>query len=312
MIILQNLKELRTCIIKPVITIGNFDGVHLGHQALFARVIERAYAIGGTSMVVTFDQHPVRVLRSTVKLPLITPVLRKLSLIQACGIQVVLCLRFDKNLAKLSADSFINNFLVDRLGVMEIIVGYDFIFGHNGQGNLAFLQRKSLLAGYVVQALGPVLIDRLPVSSTRVRQLIKNSDMNGARRLLGRSYRVSGKIINGYSRGKCILGYPTANLRPENELYPGFGVYAVLVDLGIGKLTPGVTNIGMNPTFGNTNSTIETFLLEYQGNLYGQELVIYFVEFLRGEQYFHSVEELIIQITSDVEIVYALLTSYFC
>lgn len=307
--VLQGLEELRGRLPKPVVTIGNFDGVHLGHQALFAKVIERARAIGGTSLAMTFEPHPMRVLRPAVNLPLITPVSRKLALIQACGVEVVLCVRFDENLARLSADDFVDKLLVGRLGVAEVVVGYDFVFGHKGLGDLDLLRQKGLATGYAVQALGPVLIDGQPVSSTRVRQMVRNSDMAGARRLLGRHYRVAGRVVSGHGRGGRVLGYPTANLRPDNELLPGIGVYAVLVDLG-GELTPGVTNIGANPTFGNGEVTIETFLLDYHGDLYGRELALDFVDFLRGEQRFASVEELAAQIGRDVEKARALLAPW--
>jgi riboflavin kinase/FMN adenylyltransferase len=300
MSVLQGLEELRGRLPRPVITIGNFDGVHLGHQALFAKVLERSRAIAGSSLAMTFEPHPMRVLRPAVNLPLITPVSQKLALIQDYGVEVVLCVRFDENLARLSADDFVDKLLVGRLNAAEVVVGYDFTFGHKGLGDLDLLRQKGQNAGFAVHALGPVIVDGQPVSSTRVRQTVRGTDMEAARRLLGRHYRVAGRVVSGHGRGGRVLGFPTANLHPDNELLPGPGVYAVLVELADG-LTSGVTNIGTNPTFGNGQLTVETFLLDYDGDLYGRELGLRFVQFLRPEERFPSVEELAAQIGRDVE-----------
>jgi riboflavin kinase/FMN adenylyltransferase len=235
-----------------------------------------------------------------VKLPLITPVNQKLGLIQDCGVEVVLCVRFDENLAQLSADDFVDKLLVGRLGVAEMVVGYDFTFGHKGLGDLNLLRQKGERAGFAVNALGPVIVDGQPVSSTRVRQIVRGTDMEAAYSLLGRIYRVAGRVVRGHRRGGRVLGYPTANLHPDNELLPGPGVYAVLVELA-DALTSGVTNIGTNPTFGNGQLTVETFLLDYDGDLYGRKLALRFVQFLRPERRFPSADELAVQISCDVE-----------
>jgi riboflavin kinase/FMN adenylyltransferase len=283
-----------------VVTIGNFDGVHRGHQALFAKVLERAEALAGTSLAMTFEPHPMRVLRPAVNLPLITPLAEKLQLIQDLGIQVVLCARFDENFARLSADDFVDKLLVGRLGVAEVVVGYDFTFGHKGLGDMDLLRQKGRQKGFAVHEVGPVIVDELPVSSTRVRQVVRGCDPAAARRLLGRHYQVSGQVVRGFGRGARLLGFPTANLRSEGELLPGSGVYAVLAELETGQLRPGVTNIGNNPTFSNGGLTVETHVLDLDADLYGRELTLYFVEHLRGEQRFASLEELTAQIKSDV------------
>ncbi|MFH1034241.1 MAG: bifunctional riboflavin kinase/FAD synthetase [Pseudomonadota bacterium] len=301
MSVLHGLEELRVRYPRPVVTIGNFDGVHRGHQALFAKVLERAAALGGTSLALTFEPHPMRVLRPAVNLPLITPLDQKLRLIQDMGIQVVLCARFDEDFARLSADDFVDKLLVGRLGVAEVVVGYDFTFGHKGLGDMDLLRQKGRSQGFLVHEMGPVIVDELPVSSTRVRQVVRACDPAAARRLLGRHYRVSGRVVRGFGRGGRLLGFPTANLRSEDELLPGSGVYAVLAELEPGRLRPGVTNIGSNPTFSNGGLTVETHLLDLDADLYGRELTLHFVEHLRGERRFASLEELTAQIKSDVE-----------
>lgn len=300
MIILQGLEELRVRHPKPVVTIGNFDGVHLGHQALFAKAKERAAAIGGTAMALTFEPHPMRVLRPAVNLPLITPLEQKLRLIGEHGLDLALCLRFDQDLAKLSADDFVDKLLVGRLGVTEVVVGYDFVFGNKGLGDLELLKSKGKLLGFKVHEVGPVVVDGRPVSSTRVRQEVRNCHMAEARRLLGRHYRVFGRVVAGHGRGGRLLGFPTANLRVTDELLPGPGVYAVLVELDDGRLIKGVNNIGSNPTFEDGGLNVETHLLDFDGDLYGSDITLHFVQHLRGEKRFDGPEQLAAQIGKDV------------
>ena len=298
--VVHGLEELRERHPGPVLTIGNFDGVHRGHQALFAKAVERAREISGTAMAMTFEPHPMRVLRPAVNLPLITPLDQKLELMAGCGLQVTLCVRFDQDLARLSADDFVDKLLVGRLQVREVVVGYDFAFGHKGLGDLELLRQKGRQHGFLVHEMGPVLVEGQAVSSTRVRQMVRGCDLATARRLLGRHYRIAGRVVSGHGRGGRLLGFPTANLRVEDELLPGSGVYAVLVQPEPGVLLKGVTNIGTNPTFSNGGLTVETHLLDFQGDLYGREIVLHFVEHLRGEKRFASPEELASQIGQDV------------
>ncbi|MEW5913910.1 MAG: bifunctional riboflavin kinase/FAD synthetase [Thermodesulfobacteriota bacterium] len=301
MIIVRGLEELRVRHPKPVVTIGNFDGVHLGHQALFAKTIERAQTIGGTAVALTFEPHPMRVLRPAVNLPLITPLEQKLKLIAEHGLDVALCLRFDQNFARLSADDFVDKLLAARLHVAEVVVGYDFVFGHKGLGDLELLRGKGESLGFAVHEVGPVMVDGRPVSSTRVRQEVGSGNMEAARRLLGRHYRVCGRVVAGHGRGGRLLGFPTANLRVTDELVPGAGVYAVLVGLNHGRLIKGVTNIGSNPTFADGGLNVETHLLDFKGDLYGREITLHFVERLREEKRFEGPEALAAQIGRDVD-----------
>lgn len=300
MIVLHGLEELRDKYTKPVVTIGNFDGVHVGHQALFALATEHAREVGGASLAMTFEPHPMRVLRPAVNLPLITPLEQKLKLIEAAGIQVAICVRFDEYFARLSADDFVDKLLVRRIGVTEVVVGYDFAFGRKGLGDIDLLRAKGQSHGFSVCEVGPVMVDGLPVSSTRVRQAVRASNLEAARRLLGRNYQIAGKVITGQGRGARLLGFPTANLRVEDELLPGNGVFAVLVERKDGKLHQGVTNIGLNPTFDDGGLNVETHLLDFEGDLYGQEIILHFIQRLRPEKRFASPEELAAQIKQDV------------
>ncbi|MBU4564845.1 MAG: bifunctional riboflavin kinase/FAD synthetase [Desulfarculus sp.] len=298
--VVMGLEELRERLRRPVITIGNFDGVHLGHQALFAKAVERAQAVEGTALAVTFEPHPIRVLRPAVNLPLITPLEQKLELMGQHGLDMTLCLRFDQDFARLSADAFVDKLLVSRLGAAEVVVGYDFAFGHKGLGDLDLLRSKGEQWGFKVHVVGPVIIDDRPVSSTRVRQEVADGNMDAARRLLGRHYQVAGRVVAGHGRGGRLLGFPTANLRVSDELLPGPGVYAVLVEMVDGRFLKGANNIGNNPTFDDGALSVETHLLDFDGDLYGQDIRLHFVERLRGEKRFESAEELKTQIGLDI------------
>ena len=223
MIVLDGLENLRERYTKPVLTIGNFDGVHQGHQALLAKVCERAKAIGGTPMAMTFEPHPMRVLRPAVNLPLITTLQQKLELLEAHGIKVTLCVRFDPHFARLSADDFVDKLLLGRIKVAEVVVGYDFAFGNKGLGDLELLKQKCAAAGVKVHIVGPVLVGGRPISSTRVRQTVKDRDLDGAKELLSRYYRIAGKVVAGHGRGGRLLGFPTANIKLVDELLPATG-----------------------------------------------------------------------------------------
>lgn len=299
--VLVGLEEVRERFVHPVLTIGNFDGVHLGHQALFAQAVDLAQQAGGTSLAMTFEPHPMRVLRPAVNLPLITPLVQKIRLIERSGIDILVCVRFDQDFARLSADDFVDKLLWGRLRVAEVVVGYDFAFGRKGLGDADLLAAKGRHLGFEVHMVGPVLVDGRPVSSTRVRQTVSDCDLAGARRLLGRHYQVAGTVIQGRGRGASLLGFPTANLKATDELLPGGGVYAVLVEFLDGQLLPGVTNLGSNPTFDDGGLNLETHLIDFAGDLYGERLVLHFVQRLRPERRFSSPQELAEQIGRDVQ-----------
>ncbi|MBU0516669.1 MAG: bifunctional riboflavin kinase/FAD synthetase [Proteobacteria bacterium] len=293
------LENYRTPAPGPVLTIGNFDGVHLGHLALFDRATSRAREVDGTSMVLTFEPHPMRVLRPDVNLPQICVLERKLELIGQAGIEVIIVARFSADFAAITARDFVRKILVNRLGIKELVVGHDYTFGRGRQGDIGLLNDMGRELGFAVHEVGPVEIEGQVVSSTRVRSLILDGDIPAANRLLGREYQLSGRVIQGHGRGAKLLGFPTANLRPANELLPPIGVYAVLVERG-DVTHQGVTNIGTNPTFGNGELSVETHILDFQGDLHDQTIRLRFFKRLRGQRRFGGIDELASQIGLDV------------
>lgn len=298
--IIYSLDELQHPLENPVLTIGNFDGVHKGHLALFDKVKERARAIHGQSAVMTFDPHPIKVMKPGNGPPLITTTQRKLKLIAGAGVDVIFCLPFTREFAEMSAESFIRDVLLDKLGLKEIVVGYDYSFGKHREGNIDLLRKLGETLGYKVHEVKPVLIDETLVSSTSIRNLISGGDIEAAKTLLGRDYQISGTVVKGQNRGGRLLGFPTANLMLEDELIPKRGIYAVTVGLD-DKTFWGVTNIGYNPTFGNDTLTIETHILDFSGDLVGKAIKITFLHRLRDEKTFNSVEELSEQIALDIQ-----------
>ena len=298
--LIRNLREIEHPLIRPVLTIGNFDGVHEGHRVLFQRVRERAWELGGQSVVMTFEPHPIKVMKPGNGPPLITLTEQKLELIAKAAIDVILCLPFTLEVAAISARDFVQDILVRRIGVREIVVGYDYSFGAGREGNIALLRRMGADLGFEVQVLGPIVIDDVPVSSTSIRNLVREGNLPAARRLLGRDYQICGTVVQGKGRGAGLLGFPTANLNPIDELVPKEGVYAVLVHLE-DRTYQGLTNIGKNPTFGNDALSIETHLLDFSGDLVGKSIRIDFLERLRDEKAFKGIQELADQIGRDIE-----------
>jgi riboflavin kinase/FMN adenylyltransferase len=282
-----------------VLTIGNFDGVHLGHQEIFRRIVERARASRGTSVVFTFEPHPIRVVKGSGP-PLITLYEQKVELVERCGVDVLICAEFTPEFARTPARKFIKELLVERIGMREITVGYDWAFGRNREGNINLLIEMGAQLGFQVCVLGPFAVEGAVVSSTMVRQLVAEGDVAAARRLLGRPYQVKGRVERGRDRGGKLLGFPTANLKLVDELWPKQGVYAVTVEHG-GRTYDGVANIGRNPTFGENELSVETHLLGFSGDIYGQVIRLNFIERLREEKRFSGPQELAAQIAADIE-----------
>jgi len=297
--VILNLNEIKKPLTNPVLTIGNFDGVHKGHLALFDRVKERAKAIAGQSVVMTFEPHPLKIMRPADGPQLITHTGQKLELIEKTGIDVIVCVSFDREFAAIPARDFVNNVLVKKIGIKEIVVGYDYTFGHNREGDINLLREIGNDFGFVVHLVGPIEIDHTLVSSTSIRRLVQEGRLEEARVLLGRDFEVQGTVVKGQNRGGRLLGFPTANLNPHGELLPKRGVYAVklLIDDVFYK---GVTNVGYNPTFGNTGLTVETHVLDYSGELMGKTIKVHFIKRLRDEKTFKTLEELSEQIAQDI------------
>jgi riboflavin kinase/FMN adenylyltransferase len=305
--VLTDLQALPTSFPQPIVTIGNFDGVHLGHQAIFRTLIERARTVGGTAVVLTFDPHPLKVLAPERCPPLLTPTEKKLSLIRASRIDVVVCLPFTPALANLTPVAFVEDVLIGMLGMCEIYVGYDFAFGRGRQGTIALLHELGARHDFRVQMIEPVTVNGSVVSSSMIRQWLQQGRVDAAAPLLGRLYSISGIIVEGYRKGREI-GFPTANIRSANELIPNRGVYAVLVDWR-GQTHEGVANIGYNPTFGRTQLSIEVHLFNFTQQLYGESVEVFFVEKIRDERTFPTVTDLIAQISRDVEMAQTLLSA---
>lgn len=301
-------------LVTPAVALGNFDGVHRGHQALLAAATSAADQLGGDAVVYTFDPHPARVLAPAHAPPLITPRARKLELLAAAGVSACVLEPFTHELAAMEPDEFLTTIVEQVLGARHIVVGYDFTYGRKRAGTTDDLRAFGRARGVAVDVIDAVELDGEAVSSTRVRELIGAGDVAAARRLLGRGFDIDGEVIRGDGRGASI-GVPTANIAPTGELMPKGGVYAVRAqvlergagaasagDTGVGASAsvPGVANLGTKPTFGDASpQTLEVHLFDLSADLYGATLRVSFVERLRGEQRFDGVDALIAQIHAD-------------
>jgi riboflavin kinase/FMN adenylyltransferase len=284
----------------PVVTIGNFDGVHLGHQAVLKLVRERVKIHRGTVVVLTFDPHPLRVLAPDVELRFLSDPEEKLALLEEAGVDVVVRLPFTREFAAQTPEEFMVRVLSEGLGARELYVGQNFRFGKGRQGTIHTLIEACPRLGFVVQAISPVLVEGMPVSSTRIRDLVQEGCMAEAAVLLGRPYVLKGRVVRGAHRGG-ELGFPTANLHPpQGRVMPPDGVYAAQLRVG-NRVLAAVTYIGTRPTFGEGARVIETHLLDGAQDLYGRDVAIVFYERLRGDQSFESSDLLARQIADDVE-----------
>jgi riboflavin kinase/FMN adenylyltransferase len=287
---------------NAVITIGNFDGVHIGHQALFHEVIEKAEEIGGTSIAMTFDPHPLRVLNHNKTLSLITRSEHKLELISASGIDVLICIAFTHEFAAMSARAFVEQ-LVNRVGMKAIITGDDYTFGRNREGNVDLLKSLGQEMGFEVLIsdwIQTSLVKPVRISSTRIRELIAKGKVGAAKKLLGRFYQVRGTVVTGRNRGGKLLGFPTANLVLQDELCPKAGVYAVTVEY-LDRQFMGVANIGYSPTFSDNIFTVEVHILDFHNDIYEKNIRVNFIERIRDEIKFSGISELSEQIRKDIE-----------
>ena len=298
--VIDNLETFDQPLNNPVLTIGNFDGVHKGHLALFNKVKERARALNGQSAVMTFEPHPIRIMKPGNGPPLITPIKQKLKLIWDAGIDAIFCIPFSREFAGVSARDFVENILVRKIGIRELVVGYDYTFGHNRQGNINLLKQMGTRFDFRVHVMDPVHIDHKLVSSTSIRKLVQDGNLSEATVLLGRNYQICGTVIKGKDRGGRLLGFPTANLKLIDELIPKKGVYAVTVFIDE-KSYYGVTNIGFNPTFGDGLLSVETHLLDFNGDLRGKTIKVNFLHRLRDEKTFKGIDELADHIEKDIQ-----------
>lgn len=285
---------------RVVIAIGVFDGLHRGHQQILKRVKQTAQKIGGTPVVMTFDPHPVHVLKPDLKLPQIVSLKHRLRLIESMGIPLTLVISFTHRFSRLKPGAFIKRYLVDPLHPAAVIVGDDFRFGQDRIGTIDHFKRFSSQYDFKVLTIRASHHGRKTVSSTRIRELIAVGDIAGAKRLLGRSVAILGKVVRGDGRGK-LLGYPTANLATEKVLLPPLGVYLVYVMVN-GHRYRGIANIGRRPTFQTSKGiTVEVHIFGFHRTIYGQEILVEIIRKVRDERFFHSRDELTHQIQSDVQ-----------
>ncbi len=301
--LVENIDRLDRPFKNAVITIGNFDGVHKGHQSLFTKVIEKAKEISGTSVAMTFDPHPLKALGISTP-PLITRRDQKLELLEACGLDVLLCLPFNDAFAQISADDFIETLLVNKIGMKTIIIGADYSFGKNRAGNISLLKKRGKILDYetiVLPWINDIDSGNERISSTRIREIVMDGKVDKAVKFLGRHYQIRGKVIKGRKRGGSQLGFPTANIKLHDELCPKLGVYAVTVETIKGNFI-GVANIGFSPTFGDQMFTIEVHILDFNDDIYESRIRVNMVKRLRDEKKFDSIEHLSNQIETDIQV----------
>lgn len=284
-------------LVHPVLALGNFDGLHRGHLKIIERVKRGAAEHGGTPMAMTFEPHPPRVVRPDKAPPLLMTKIQRLGALHEAGIACVAVVRFTRELSLWDPETFVRTVLVDWLRVSEVWVGANFLFGHARTGNFSLLRTLGQQYGFRADKIDPVRYKDFVVSSTRVRRLVAEGRVDEAGALLGHQYYIDGTVVHGRKRGRD-LGFPTANLSTENELLPPNGIYAttLLID---GVVHAGLTSIGTRPTFDEVDITVETYLLDYAGDLYGKRVRLGFVQRLRDERKFDDVDALRAQMDAD-------------
>jgi riboflavin kinase / FMN adenylyltransferase len=281
-----------------IVALGNFDGFHLGHQRVVGRAVARAHHEGRPAIVATFDPHPVRWFRPDAPPFRLTSLDQRARLFAAAGADAMLVFPFDAALAATSAEDFVAHLLARDIGAAGVVTGQDFTFGSNRGGNADILATLGAAHGIAAEAVGPLSLDGTPVSSSRIRSALVAADPATATRLLSRPYAIAGTVAHGDKRGRT-LGYPTANLTLSDFQRPAYGIYAVRARLADGHEVPGVASLGIRPTFDPPVELLETFLLDWSGDLYGQPLEIALHHFLRPEARFVSLDALTAQMQAD-------------
>ena len=285
---------------NPVLALGNFDGLHRGHVKILERVKRRAAERSATSVVMTFDPHPPRIVRPDKAPPLLMTKAQRLEALEHAGVQGAAVVRFTPELSQWDPETFVRAVLVDWLRVTEVWVGANFLFGRERTGNFTLLRSLGARYGFRAEKIDPVRYKEFVVSSTRIRRLVTEGRVDEAGALLGRQYSIDGVVVEGAGRGRQ-LGFPTANLSTENELIPPNGVYATTATID-GVIHPSVTNVGLRPTFGDTRvPVVETHLLNHDGALNGRQVRLGFVQRIRDEREFESIDALRTQIRTDIE-----------
>ena len=305
--IIRDSKDIPSRPRKPILTIGNFDGVHVGHQFIFRSVAQRADAVGGTSIAFTFEPHPLKILDPEHLPPRLTTANQKLEVMGQCGLDIAVCVDFTREFSRLAPEEFVREYLCARLAVSEVFVGEGFAFGRDRSGSIATLHSLSQKCGFQVNVAQPVKLGPHRVSSTLIRQWLEEGRVDEVAPLLNRLYTLVGKVAQGASRG-AGLGFPTANLSPGEQLLPKRGIYAAYIGWR-GMELRGVVNVGIAPTFSGGQVLVEAHLFDFHRDLYGETLEVGFVKRLRDEQKFSGVEELVAQIRRDAEEAQSLFSS---
>src|SRR4030043_1588354 len=298
--IIRGIEALRENYPNTVITIGNFDGLHLGHQKILEAVKRRSEELKGTSMDVPFDPHPMKGLAPEKEIKMLTTFKERARILDAIGIKVLLCINFTREFANFSPDVFIEDILVKKINAKEIVIGPDYAFGKNRKGTTELLKKRGLELGFKVKVVKSVEIDGDVVSSSKIRSLLSMGQVFEASTFLGRAYTIEGNVIKGAGRGEKLLHIPTANITTPNELVPKEGVYAVKIGIK-NDFFDGVANIGKKPTFGDAVTSYEVHIFNYTGNLLGEHLRIHFIDWIRDQRSFPDALSLERQIRNDIE-----------
>ena len=306
--IYNEIPENRGEIKNPVITIGNFDGVHMGHRKIIETLLHKSKEHSGEPFVLTFSNHPRTVIHPGSVCRMITTVDEKQKALFELGVRNIIMLEFTREIADLTADQFYNELLIGRLGVKEIVIGYDHAFGKNREGNIDYLKKLAEKTGILITRVGVESVQGDAVSSTLLRRELDLGNMEKVASLLGRNYALSGTVVKGAGRGR-VMGFPTANVMPDSDvkIVPANGVYAVSVEIE-GKLYGGMLNIGFNPTFGGQHRSIEVNIFNFSADIYDRVITLYFHSKIRDEKKFDSMENLARQIEEDRKAVESLLS----
>ena len=297
--IVRGTKNISGPFTYPVVALGNFDGVHVGHQILFKKAAEIASKKKGTSIAFTFEPHPLKVIAPEKVPPLLTHFHKKMELIEACNIDSVICADFTRQFADQRPRDFSENILKGKIGAKEVVVGFDYAFGRGREGTIPYLKKMGEEFGFVVHVVEPFQLDGLTVSSSHVRELIEAGNMESARKFLGRHYSIVGPVISGHKTGQAI-GFPTANIDTSKVQIPGTGVYAVRM-IYQNNSFGAVANIGFNPTFHRDRLSVEVHIFDFNQVIYGKEVEVEFISRIRSEIEFESKDELVVQIKKDIE-----------
>ena len=297
--IVRGTKNISGPFTYPVVALGNFDGVHVGHQILFKKAAEIASEKKGTSIAFTFEPHPLKVIAPEKVPPLLTHFHKKMELIEACNIDSVICADFTRQFADQRPRDFSENILKGKIGAKEVVVGFDYAFGRGREGTIPYLKKMGEEFGFVVHVVDPFQLDGLTVSSSHVRELIEAGNMESARKFLGRHYSIVGPVISGHKTGQAI-GFPTANIDTSKVQIPGTGVYAVRM-IYQNNSFDAVANIGFNPTFHRDRLSVEVHIFDFNQVIYGKEVEVEFISRIRSEIEFKSKDELVVQIKKDIE-----------